>query len=464
MKQLTGSDALWFSLETQNTPMHLTQIAVYTPGENSHGRMTLARLRRYLGERIHSLPLNLRLMEVPFKADYPYWVEDPDFKFEDHLEEIKLPAGTNWDSFIERAMDIAEQPLDHTRPLWEMTLVTGLGRLKEFPAGSFAFLLKVHHAQFDGTNFVRLLASLYGPSQELPLEREQQEEPPGSSLQLLARAPWHRTVWWWKTINMVARNLPTLVPLQKREEGSSTEKAKSPATRFSRSIRTRRRVLDVLEFSLPEIKAISRRVEGATINDVVLAIVGGTLREYLSAHGELPDDSIIVQMPVSAHDSGKSSKSGNRVVTMKSSIHSDEGDARQRLEQVAAGTRQAKQGLREIGAANAADMLDLMPTNLLGVGVDVIARTHLADYLKMGSGVALTNVPGPREAMSLDGFSISRSLAAPFLMDGMGLLFVATSSGDQFVLQFFSTPDMLPDPDFMKSCIESAYADIGAIE
>lgn len=461
MKQLTGTDAVWFALETQNTPMHLTQISIYSPDKNSHGRMTLARLRRYLGERIHSLPLNLRLMEAPFKADYPYWVADPDFKLDDHLEEIKLPAGTKWDGFIEKVMDVAKQSLDHTRPLWEMTLVSGLGRLKEFPAGSFAVLLKVHHAQFDGTNFVRFLGSLHSPPQKPPANPEKPEEPP-SALQLLARAPWHRTVWWWKTANMVARNLPALVPSLKREEGRDTEKAKSPATRFSRSIRSRHRVLDVIEFSLPELKAISRRVEGATINDVVLAILGGTLREYLSAHGELPDESIVVQMPVSAHDGGKSSKSGNRVASMNSSIHSDEANARRRLELVAEGTSQAKQGLREIGVGKVADMLDLLPTNLLGVGVDVITRTHLADYLNMGSGVALTNVPGPREAMNLDGFSFNRGLSAPFLADGMGLLFVATSYGDQFVLQFFSTPDMLPDPDFMKSCIKSAYADIAA--
>jgi hypothetical protein len=85
------------------------------------------------------------------------------------------------------------------------------------------------------------------------------------------------------------------------------------------------------------------------------------------------------------------------------------------------------------------------------------------DYLDLGSGIALTNVPGPSEPTRLDGFRMRRVIGAPFLMDGMGLLFLATSYEDHLAIQFLSTPEMLPDVDFFNDCLQVGCDEMSAV-
>lgn len=443
--------------------MHISQIGFYSPDENSHGRMTLERLQRYVGDRIHGLPLTLKLLEVPFKADYPYWIEDEDFLLDEHLREIKLPSKADYNTLIKIAVDAAEQPLDRNKPLWEMCLITGLGKLKEFPAGSFAVMLKVHHAQFDGTNFNRFSVALHSPPAEKSADSSKPKAAPGAA-RLLARVPWNRSVWWWKGVTRIGKTLPSMAStLVQREGGEQGDGKLLPqATRFSGSIRSPRRVIGKVDFDFSELKALARCVEGATLIDVLVTLLGGALRKYLSAHDELPERAIEVTMPVSAHEEGESSDSGNRVVTMPVSTCSNEGDARRRMEGVVKSTRMAKAKLQKLGIASTADLMEVLPTNLMGVGVSLMAKTHLADHLKLGSGIGLTNMPGPRDPQYLDGFRANGSLAVPFLMDGMGLLLAAISYEDKFPVQFISSPEMLPDPEFLESCIREAYAELAS--
>jgi WS/DGAT/MGAT family acyltransferase len=463
MKQLRGGDSLWFSVDTENAPMHITQVTIYDPGSADWSRMTLDRVKRYVARRIDGLPLHRKLVRVPLKADYPYWVEDGNFDLGNHIFQTKLGERGNWSALLAAVGEIAEVPLDYSRPLWEMHLITGLGRIKGLPKGAFGIALKVHHGQFDGTTLKKLVARLHAPARG-ENGGHWTPEPDPSSAELLARAVWNRPRWAWHTAYVVGKNLPRLLAtLRNSGEGGSSDTApgENPRTRFSHSIATRERVFDALEFPLPDIKAMRRAVDGATVNDVALAIVGGALRRYLAAHGELPEEPLTIIQPVSAHEEDESEETGNRTSAMAAVVHTEIDDPVQRLALVRESTKRAKQRSQKVGPDTVADLVDVLPTNLLGVGFELFVKSGLADRLSMGScGVSLTNVPGSAEAAYFDGARMVRSIGVGFLVDGMGLLLVATSYGETFSLQFVSSPDVMPDPGFFTRCLREGFQEL----
>src|SRR5713226_4003818 len=138
MQQLTGMDASFLALETANTTGHVGGLSVLDPSTASEP-LTLARLTEVMAERLPLAPvLRRKLLNVPFGLDQPYWVDDAHFDIEYHVREIALP-----------------RPLDRSRPLWELYLITGLARNRA------AVYSKIHHAAVDGVSGTELLTVLF---------------------------------------------------------------------------------------------------------------------------------------------------------------------------------------------------------------------------------------------------------------------------------------------------------------
>ena len=84
MKQLAGSDELWFSLETPKSPMHLTPTNVYDPSTAAGGKVSFEDIVKYVKGRLDAVPLRLKRVPVPFNLDYSYWIEDEMFDLDYH--------------------------------------------------------------------------------------------------------------------------------------------------------------------------------------------------------------------------------------------------------------------------------------------------------------------------------------------------------------------------------------------
>jgi len=341
-----------------------------------------------------------------------------------------------------------------------MYLITGLGALEGVPKGCFALARKVHHGQFDGTNIMRLSKRLHSAE---PSADEWSPERTPSGIELLMRAPLNRTRRLWKGAGVLGQNVPRLVDMitsPDEKQAPPEEKRPIPRTRFCHSIGSRKRVFDGHVFPLEEAKALRRHVAGATLNDVALTICTGAIRKYLMAHDELPDDPLIIGVPVSAHteDESEEEGAGNRISFMFVTLHTEVADPLERLRLVCASTGRSKQTSEQIGAGNVADMLDIIPTYLLGPGIQTFIRLGLAEYLPLPmSGISITNVPGPREPSYFNGSRLVGGCGCPFLFDGVGLIIAVSSYCDDFLIHFGSTPEMIPDPDFFLDCIREAW-------
>src|ERR1700741_93145 len=185
MQQLTGMDASFLALETANTTGHVGGLSVLDPSTASEP-LTLARLTEVMAERLPLVPvLRRKLLNVPLGLDQPYWIDDADFDIEYHVREIALPRPGSDAQLTEQVSRLHARPLDRSRPLWELYLITGL-------AGDRAAVYsKIHHAAVDGvtgTELLTILMDLTPAGRELPGADPFQPERPPPPPVLAARA------------------------------------------------------------------------------------------------------------------------------------------------------------------------------------------------------------------------------------------------------------------------------------
>ena len=84
-------------------------------------------LRAHVEARLHLVPrFRQRLAEVPLDQGRPVWVDDPHFNLRYHLRHAGLPAPGSEEQLKNLAGRLFAQPLDRTKPLWELSLVDGL--------------------------------------------------------------------------------------------------------------------------------------------------------------------------------------------------------------------------------------------------------------------------------------------------------------------------------------------------
>src|SRR3954447_6856110 len=167
MRQLTSLDSQFLALETRRQSGHVASVAILDPSTTPSGTLGVADIEALITERLPLLPpLRWRLREVPLGLDYPYWIEDDDFDLNFHVREIGLPAPGSDEQLAEQVARIVSRPLDRSRPLWELYVITGLG------SGHVAMLTKIHHAVIDGMSGAEILGLL------LDLSPERREIPP----------------------------------------------------------------------------------------------------------------------------------------------------------------------------------------------------------------------------------------------------------------------------------------------
>ncbi len=162
MRQLTSLDAQFLALETRRQTGHVGSVAIFDPSTTATGTLNAADIEALITERLPLLPpLRQRLLEVPLGLDYPYWIEDEDFDLHFHVREIGLPAPGTDEQLAEQVARIVSRPLDRSRPLWELYVISGLR------SGHVAMLTKIHHAVIDGMSGAEILGLLLDLTPEI---------------------------------------------------------------------------------------------------------------------------------------------------------------------------------------------------------------------------------------------------------------------------------------------------------
>ncbi|MEL7450171.1 MAG: wax ester/triacylglycerol synthase family O-acyltransferase [Pseudomonadota bacterium] len=461
MQQLSGQDAAFVYFETQNVPMHIGSLAIYDQSTAPGGRVGFKDILAYFSARMHkSRCFRQRLATVPLGLDHPYWVEDQDFDIEFHIRHIALPHPGDWRQLCIQAARLHARPLDITRPLWEFYIIEGLDRIDGIPPGSFALLSKFHHAAIDGVSGAEIAAAMHDLAPEAPHEGEpspwQPERAPGQ-VELLARSGLSAARLPLHLARLTGAVTPALMKVGKRAlTGGGRPHLTAPRTRFNTNV-SPHRVFDGRSFKLADIKEIRAAVPGATVNDAVVAIIGGAMRAYLVDKGELPEESLVAMAPVSARQPAEAKAAGNRVSAMRLPIGSHIGDPLKRLEFVRQQSLGAKEMVADFGLNLGNEAAELLPSTLSGLAARVWARSHLADRVPPLFNTIITNVPGAGIPL----YSMGSRLVANFglgpIVHGCGLFQPVLSYDGTITLSAVSCREMMPDPAFYCECLEASF-------
>jgi WS/DGAT/MGAT family acyltransferase len=356
--------------------------------------------------------------------------------------------------------------MDMNRPLWEVCMVDGLDAIDSIPKGSFALILKAHHAAVDGATGMQFFAAFSDldedgtPAIAVGAEPEGAGAAPGTR-EMLARALINNTRSPIRLMDTLRRAAPGLLPVVFRKLSARDDDDETfgvPDTRFNRPV-TPRKHFDACWFALSDFKRIKSHVDGATINDVVLAVCGGAMRRYLLAHKDLPDQSLVAWVPINARpkDGADGDGIGNQISAMTVPLFTDLADSGDRLGAITRQTRRSKEASSGAPAKLLTEMSQHFPAYSMALVTRLIMK---ANVFKRMCNVMITNVPGPQVRLYLKGAPCLHQLGLTPIGDGMGLCIGTPSYNGELVFMVISTPQIIPDMEFFVQCLKDSFSEL----
>jgi diacylglycerol O-acyltransferase / wax synthase len=431
MQQLTGLDAAFLALETANSTGHVGGVSVLD-ARGVTEPLTLPRLTELVAQRLPVAPpvLRRKLMHMPLGIDQPYWIDDVDFDIEYHIRELALPRPGSDAQLTEQVARLHARPLDKSKPLWEIYLITGLAKRR------IAVYTKIHHAAIDGVSgaeLLTLLLDLTPEGREVPASDPFKPARPPSWVKVTAlaasRLAW-RPVQTVRIANDLVRVLPAMAPALSpliggllglgRGDGGviPTVAGRPPATPFNKSITPHRR-LAFRSVDLDSVKKV-KNAFGFSVNDVVMAMSAGALRRWLIDHDALPDSPLVAMIPVSVRDPSSQGAMGNKVSAMLATLPTHLADPAERLDVAHTATAIAKAQQAAIPQGLVDQISDFAPPALTARAARVVFATGLLHRLPPFN-IVISNVPGPNIPVYLAGAKLMAHYPVSVITDGLGL-------------------------------------------
>ena len=445
MKRLTGLDASFLALETPSSHMHVASLGIYDPA-TSQGAFTIDRLMEAYSGRLHlAPPFRQRLVNVPFGLHHPLWIEDPDFDIRRHVRHTAVPAAGGPDELANLVGRVVAQPLDRSRPLWEIWLIEGL------EGGNVGILSKVHHAAIDGASGNELLVALLDLTPEIAEHVPDEEWTPDrvpTDAELLAYAASSLARQPVRVAKALARTAGAAVEVRRMGQSSSASTLppapfSAPRTSFNAAL-TPARSYAFTTLDLPTVKAVKNAV-GCTVNDVVLGLCGTALRGYLADRGEAPDGSLVAMVPMSVRSDDQRDAMGNQVTSMLTSLATDVDDPLDRLKVIHEVMVEAKEQQKAIGADTLQEWSEFAAPAVLGRAARLYSRMKWADSHPPMFNVTISNVPGPPFPLYSAGARLLANYPIGPIFDGAGINITVMSYLDQLDFGLLACPDVLED-------------------
>ena len=221
---------------------------------------------------------------------------------------------------------------------------------------------------------------------------------------------------------------------------------KVPKTRFNDTVEMER-VWNSTILDIYGVKALRKVVEGATLNDVSLAICGGELRRYLLEKGELPDKPLVVMVPVSTRTAEEKNAMGNKVSTIYVQLATDVEDPIKRLEKIQINIMVGKLYQDAIDKKSLMGYAELIPFGLAAVAARFYINAAITKHHNPLFNVVMTNVPGPQIPIYLADHKLIVNVGTAPIFDGMGLIIPIFSYCGTLSISPTSSVNLMPDLD-----------------
>jgi diacylglycerol O-acyltransferase len=383
-----------------------------------------------------------KLADSQLNLDHPVWVEEKNFDLSRHLHRIGLPSPGGRQELADVCAHIASVPLDRSKPLWEMWVIEGVGDTDARDGGPLGLMIKVHHSAVDGVTAANLLSQLCSPEPDAPPPDPVDGPGDATPFEIAAGG----LVKFLSRPSQLAKAVPatvsTIVSTVNRARGGATMAAPftAPPTLFNAEV-TPERNTAMAQLNFDEVLRVKNRF-GVKVNDVILALCAGVLREFLRDRAQLPAKPLIAVVPTSVHD--ECDRPGrNRVSVMFCNLHTDIEDPGARLQAIAQADSRAKEHSRAIGPTLVLDWTEAIARSMFGLFLGVASHTPLS-HIPVHN-LIISNVAGPESKLYCLGAEIRALYPFGPIFHGSGLNITMMSLSGNLNVGAISCPQLVDD-------------------
>tara|TARA_B100000809_G_scaffold97360_1_gene95897 strand:- start:22777 stop:24609 length:1833 start_codon:yes stop_codon:yes gene_type:complete len=460
IQQISGQDATFLYAESPSSPMHIATLTIV------EGSIAFNDFKEIVASKLHLIPkFRKKLLNVPLNLDYPYWVDDPNFDIDLHINRLKLPDPANWKTLREMTSSIFSSPLDLRRPLWSISFIEGLDEVSQVPKGSIAIVSKIHHVMIDGSSGVGIMGILFDKNEEdknkkTPPPKPYEPEPLPDEISLLLKSSYGFLKNPLKIPRLIGETAFSLMKGKMKNQLNVKKTIhknsfSTPKTIFNESVSPKRTWgTAILDFD--RINTL-RKIMDVSINDLILAICAGGIRRYLEEKEKLPTQPLVANVPISIRVKGDNQKMNNQISNMLVKIATHIKDPIERLEYIQEQTNLGKSKHKAVGAKALSKMADAVPFGLANLAAGLYTKYNIKEFHRPPFNVTITNVPGPQNPLYLKGHKIVGIFGLTPVLDGFGLIIAAFSYNGLVSITTTSDAKTMPDTDkFSRYIRESA--------
>ena len=461
--RLSASDASFYHLENSSTPMYVGSLSVVRKPRSGLSYETLLAT---VEARLPQIPrYRQKVREVALGLARPVWIDDRDFDITYHIRRSALPSPGSDAQLHELIARLGSRPLDKSRPLWEMYLIEGLARNR------IAIYTKTHQSLVNGMTALEI--------GHVIADRTQKPPEFGEDIWIPAREPSDRrlvlgAIGEWVTrpaeqlgavrsaVTEVMTNTGQLVEVGRRvaDIARTAARGTAPSSPLNTTV-SRNRRFTVATGRLEDYRLVRARYD-CDVNDVVLAVVAGALRNWLLSRGEPVTSAATVRAmaPMSVYPDADLETTGpgqaiSEVSPFLVDLPVGEGNAVVRLSQIAHATESVSTAGSLVDARTIVTLSGFAPPTLHAMGIRV-ATTFSARQFNL----LITNVPGAQKQMFVAGTKLLETYAVPPLLNNQVLAIGVTSYNGMLYFGINADRDAMSDVDVLPSLLRESLDEL----
>ncbi|CAM5743531.1 wax ester/triacylglycerol synthase family O-acyltransferase [Mycolicibacterium aubagnense] len=462
--RLSASDASFYGLEDSSTPMYVGTLSIL---RRPRAGLSYETLLATVEARLPQIPrYRQKVREVTLGLARPVWVDDRDFDITYHIRRSALPSPGSDAQLHDLVARLGSRPLDKTRPLWEMCLVEGLSDNR------LAIYTKTHQALVNGMTALEVGHVIADRTQKPPEFGEDiwipGREPSDVSLLLGAIGEWiTRPTAQLAAVQSAATDMISsteqFVEAGRRviDMARTMVRGTAPSSPLNATV-SRNRRFTVAKHGLEEYRQLRTRFD-CDVNDVVLAVVTGALRNWLMSRGQSVSTGMTVRAmaPMSVYpetdhlETAGPGQAISEVTPFLVDLPVGENNALVRLSQIAHATETQATTTTPVDARTIVTLSGFAPPTLHAMGTRVATSFPARQF-----NLLITNVPGAQKQMYVAGTKLLDTYAVPPLLNNQVLALGITSYNGSLYYGINADREAMSDVDVFPSLLREALDEL----
>ncbi len=471
MPSMSSTESIFLRLERDGFPTDVAAVYVLEPGPE--GPLAFDDVRALFAQRLSGSPVvNRMIAHAPLGIGEDRWTQTDSVDLDAHVCQQDVRAPGDRTALLTTVLEVTAEPLDRDRPLWQAWYLTGLADDRA------ALVLRLHHALVDGMGMIALQQLLFDDA-PTPVFRDVESPPltgrahPSLARRALLEIPSRVLTNAAATQRLVGRLVPTVSHLvagsarlladAAGQVGSLTGAPGStpirlpgylpsltgapPVTLFNQHVSDPQKSMAVTTLPFNEVQSARTVVPGVTVNDVLLELVTGSMRDYLAAREDLPDRAIRTTCPVNVRASGDRAAPGNHITTMWVDLPVHLSDPVERLAAVQASSAAAKESLPQSQADwdSLADLGDLLLPGIVTAAM-AFAGTKAFGLFPPTQNLTVSTLAGSRQPLYLGTSRLTNVFLRGIVCPPIHLFFTAITYDQDVNVSVTTVRQLCPDP------------------